>query len=352
MYDRLNKQANTLNGMWVRMTGEMEKNFAASGENMRSLGVAGIETLRGLGEAATDVLNGFDDIATGLADLVDDAGNAKRKMGDQSWWSRLRTGVITGTTMMYMDLTGQHDEFMEYAEQSAEIQRESERRKNQIAADKAVQDAKDAEDAMLEAEAEGYRKKIKKDMEAHQKSLDSKLSLEDQYQKEYAELTSKYMLWSAQDKFDAEMALRDKYDALIKEREDNARAERLKKDKEGLRELYEETSRWEEKQLADAKKANDEKLKEIDAKAKDDLQGFDQSNKASASFAAGSVEEYNLRRDMQLASRREAKEDAVNAAAQASRDQANRQLDALNRNIKAQADNERSAIQTTLAVIN
>ena len=96
---------------------------------------------------------------------------------------------------------------------------------------------------------------------------------------------------------------------------------------------------------------HDDLLKKIEERRKKEMESFNNSNQAAASFDAGSVEEYNVIRNMELAKRKEDRQAKVDAEAQASRDAANNKLDGILKGIRQNASNNRNATGGELAKI-
>ena len=139
--------------------------------------------------------------------------------------------------------------------------------------------------------------------------------------------------------------------AKAAEEQMKAREEYLNAEKERLEKELKAIDDLEKKQQDSAQKVHDDLLKKIEERRKKEMESFNSSNQAAASFDAGSVEEYNVIRNMELAKRKEDRQAKVDAEAQASRDAANNKLDGILKGIRQNASNNRNATGGELAKI-
>ncbi len=365
-HGRLGRQAETLAGTWSRVTGEMEQDFAGLGEEIQASAYTGIAALKGLSDAFIQTAKGMDTIFTSI--FGEGSGGPGSSQG-KSWWMRgidsVKEGILTSSD--WTQNLGLEDAlgFWGGSEGRAEYEANQKRFANIEKVNKAKVEAREQEEAAeqarlraLDQEADRWAKSQESQIQALREKEQEKLTLRERQQIEIDKFYDDSLEWTAKKTLEMRAMLAEKHKmqrkaerAEIKEEEKKARAEKLEAERKALRNMFDEANKWEAKRLKDAEQANKEALKKIEEDRKKTIDDYGKANKPSASFEAGSVEEYQFRSEMALAARKDAYVKSVNDQAAADRKAQVEQLKKLNKKIKSEADFERKAVQDTLGVL-
>ena len=372
MEGRLSRQAETVAGAWTRLTGEIEQDLASFGEKNKAIAYNSMGALKGLSDMYMEVGKQANDF------LSWSLGDGKQGMAEKGWYDR----ALGGFTELFKRALDAEQDFGiksqlslafayangDYGGSAGRAEYEKNQSRSAMwsanwAANKKPREMREAQDKArlkaIELEAERYKSGEQAKLDAYKDRLNEEKSLAFRQNQEWRKLQKESAEWSVAQynaARDVMFARHKKERAAERAELDKAKAEadadRLQEDRKQLRAMFEVFDKVEAEEKELNQKLADARIKKIDDDAKRELKDFSDSNKPAASFEAGSVEEYNMRRDIALQRRKEARQEQIAAIAEKDRKAVLAELKKMNDRAGRAGDANRNAVSDTLKVLN